>query len=85
MQQFIYTVKDNLGIHARPAGLLTRLSKQYESKITIQKGNKTVDAEKTLQIMTLGVKCNDNVIVAIEGADEEAACKVLKDFFESEL
>ena len=31
MKQFQYTIKDELGVHARPAGLLVKLAKQYTS------------------------------------------------------
>ena len=37
MKQFQYTIKDELGVHARPAGLLVKLAKQYTSAITIEK------------------------------------------------
>ena len=43
MKSFEYTVKDELGIHARPAGMLVKEAKKYESKITITKEGKTVD------------------------------------------
>ena len=44
MKTFDYTVKDELGIHARPAGLLVKEAKNFTSKITIKKGEKEVDA-----------------------------------------
>ena len=37
MKTFDYTVKDELGIHARPAGLLVKEAKNFTSKITIKK------------------------------------------------
>ena len=40
MKTFDYTVKDELGIHARPAGLLVKEAKNFTSKITIKKGEK---------------------------------------------
>ena len=43
MKQFQYTIKDELGVHARPAGLLVKLAKQYTSAITIEKNGKTAD------------------------------------------
>ena len=43
MKTFDYTVKDELGIHARPAGLLVKEAKNFTSKITIKKGEKEVD------------------------------------------
>ena len=41
MKQFQYTIKDELGVHARPAGLLVKLAKQYTSTLTIEKNGKT--------------------------------------------
>ncbi len=35
MKTFEYTIKDELGIHARPAGMLVKEVKNYDSKITI--------------------------------------------------
>ena len=46
MKTFDYTVKDELGIHARPAGLLVKEAKNFTSKITIKKGEKEVDATR---------------------------------------
>lgn len=40
MKNFEYTIKDELGIHARPAGMLVKEAKKYQSKITITKTEK---------------------------------------------
>ncbi|MDD6762730.1 MAG: HPr family phosphocarrier protein, partial [Clostridiales bacterium] len=37
MKTFEYTIKDELGIHARPAGLLVKAVKALDSKVTIEK------------------------------------------------
>lgn len=85
MKTFDYTITDAVGIHARPAGLLVKAAKTYESEINITKGEKTVSATKLMMLMSLGVKCGDTVTVTISGADEEAAEKGMKEFFESNL
>lgn len=51
MKQFQYTIKDELGVHARPAGLLVKLAKQYTSTITIEKNGKTCDMRKLMAVM----------------------------------
>ena len=38
MKCFEYIVKEELGLHARPAGLLVKEAKKFHSRITIQKG-----------------------------------------------
>lgn len=51
MKTFEYTIKDELGIHARPAGILVKEAKNYESKIKITKGQKTAEATRLMAIM----------------------------------
>ena len=43
MKEFKYVVTDNEGIHARPAGELVKLVKQFESVVTIEKEGKKAD------------------------------------------
>lgn len=85
MKQFEYTIKDELGIHARPAGLLAKKAKEFESVITIHKGEKAVNATKIMALMSLGVKCGDNVSITAEGPDEQTAIVQMKNFFEANL
>ena len=81
MKTFDYTVKDELGIHARPAGLLVKEAKNFTSK----KGEKEVDATRVMAVMALGVKQGETVTVNVDGADEDAAVAAMKAFFEKEL
>lgn len=85
MKQFKYTIKDELGLHARPAGLLAKLVKDYSSKVTITKDGKSADASKLIAIMGMGVKKNEEVTVSVEGADESTAVSAIKDFFSKNL
>ena len=85
MKEFNYVIKDELGIHARPAGMLTKLANTYESKISITKGEKTIEATKLLMLMGLGVKQGETVTIRIEGADEEAAFEGMQKFFDENL
>lgn len=47
MVSFNYVIKDELGIHARPAGLLVKEAGKLGSTITICKGEKKGDAKKS--------------------------------------
>ena len=80
MKQFQYTIKDELGVHARPAGLLVKLAKQYTSTITIEKNGKTCDMRKLMALMGMGVKQGDTVTVKVEGDDEAAAAEAIQKF-----
>ena len=85
MKTFEYTIKDELGIHARPAGLLVKEAKKFASECTITKDGKTKKLTQLMMLMSLGVKQGDVVTVTAEGADEEAAAAALKEFFENNL
>ena len=85
MKTFEYTIKDELGIHARPAGLLVKEAKKFESECTITKDGKTKKLTQLMMLMSLGVKQGDTVTVSVDGADEDAAVASLKEFFESKL
>lgn len=85
MKNFEYTIKDELGIHARPAGLLAKEAKKYESVVTITKDGKSAQATKLMAIMALAVKNGNTVTVTVEGADEEVAYEGMLKFFEDNL
>jgi phosphocarrier protein HPr len=59
MKQFQYTIKDELGVHARPAGLLVKLAKQYTSAITIDKNGKTGNSAKSEIIRKFKKVCSE--------------------------
>ncbi|WP_432650377.1 HPr family phosphocarrier protein [Huintestinicola sp.] len=85
MRSFTYTIKDELGIHARPAGMLAKTAKALDSEITITKGEKTVGAAKLMALMGLGVKCGDTITVTADGGDEAAAIEEMRSFLEKNL
>ena len=85
MKTFSYTIKDEIGIHARPAGLLAKKAKEFESTVMIEKNGKSVNATKLMALMGLGVKCGETVNVTVEGADEEKAAAEMQNFFSENL
>ena len=43
MKEITFTVTDPLGIHARPAGIMVKVTQKYAYKITVWKGDKSRD------------------------------------------
>lgn len=85
MKQFEYVIRDEVGIHARPAGLLAKKAKEFKSEITLEKGGKSAAASKLMAVMALGVRCGDRVAVTVSGEDEEAAYAEMEEFFRENL
>lgn len=86
MKRFDYTITDPHGIHARPAGMLTKAAKNYaDTVITIEKDGESVRATQLMRLIGMGVKQGDVVTVAAEGAAEDAAIAALQEFFSRNL
>ena len=85
MKEFNYTIKDELGIHARPAGQLVKTAAKFSSAVTIEKGEKTGDAKRIFAVMGLGVRCGDTITVKIDGEDEETAAIEIEAFLKKNL
>ena len=85
MKSFEYTIKDPIGIHARPAGMLSREGKKFKSTICVVKGGKSANVLRLMALMGLGVKCGETVTVTVEGEDEDVAFAGIKEFFEANL
>lgn len=80
MSTFDYTIKDEVGIHARPAGLLVKFITDLTSKVIIKKGEKAVDAKRLFGIMGLAVKCGDTVTFELDGPNAHAEAEQLEAF-----
>ncbi len=85
MKEFTYTITDNDGIHARPAGLLVKEAGKYQSDIILRLGEKEGDAKRIFSVMSLGVKCGQTIIVTVSGEDEETAAGALEQFLKKNL
>ena len=85
MKKFSYGITDELGIHARPAGMLVKKANEFESNITLDKAGKTASAKRIMAVMGLGVKQGEEITVTVEGPDEEAAAIAVEAFLKENL
>lgn len=85
MVSFTYTVNDPEGLHARPAGLLIKCTKELESEITVSHNGTRVNAKKIFAVMGLAVKAGDPVEFTVSGEHEEEDAKLLGDFCRTNL
>jgi len=82
MSSFEYTIRDENGLHARPAGLLVRQAQALSSEITIECRGKSASLKKLLAVMGLGVRCGDIVRISAEGKNAEEDLAIIKDFLQ---
>ena len=83
MKSFDYVIKDELGIHARPAGILVKKLQGVKSSvmIAVKAKEKSADAKRLMAVMKMAAKQGDTVTVTIEGEDEESAAPEIEQFF----
>ena len=81
--KFKVVLKNELGLHARPASLFVESTKKFKSKILITKDGKTVDAKSIISVLTLAVEKGDEIEITCEGEDAEEASQVLKNLLEN--
>ena len=82
MNEFEYTITDENGVHARPAGLIVRKAQEYDFEITIESKGKRGSLKKLLALMGMGIKKGDTVKVSSPAGKDISA---LRDFFEKNL
>ncbi|MBQ1327642.1 MAG: HPr family phosphocarrier protein [Lachnospiraceae bacterium] len=85
MQTFNYVITDEIGIHARPAGLLVKVAKQFQSASVIKFNGREAKLTGVMGLIGLGVKKGSEVVVCVEGEDEETAVAEIKKFFQENL
>ena len=81
MVEFEFTVKDPVGLHARPAGRLVKKAARFKSRIVLEAKGKSVEATRLLALMGLRIKQGAPVKVSVEGEDEIACAEAMKAFF----
>lgn len=85
MKEFSYVITDPEGIHARPAGEFVKAAKSFESSVKIAKDGKQVDAKRIFGVMGLAAKQGQEVIITVEGPDEDKAAAELEAFLKANL
>ncbi|MCD2493570.1 HPr family phosphocarrier protein [Lacrimispora sp. NSJ-141] len=85
MKSFTYVITDEVGIHARPAGVLAKEAKVLDSKVFLEANGKKAEATRLLAVMGMGVKKGTEITVTVEGGDEETAAEKLEAFFKANL
>ena len=80
-----YTITSAQGMHARPATQLVKLAKEFNSTISIKKGDKTVKMNSLLNILSLSIKSGETISLIMDGDDEVSATVAIDNFFTDTL
>lgn len=81
----VVTIKNESGLHARPAGLFVKEASKYRSDIEVEFKGKRVNAKSIMGIMSLGLSKGEEIKLIIDGIDEEEAMTSMVELIENEL
>lgn len=85
MKSINLTIKNETGMHARPAGIFVKAAQGFQCQVQISFGGRTVNGKSVMNVMTLGLQKGSEFSLITDGTDEEAALLSLSQLVESEF
>ncbi len=72
------TVRNEQGLHARPAALFVQTANKYESEIIVLKDDQEVNGKSIMGILTLAAEKGSLITLKIDGPDAKEALQELE-------
>ncbi|MDR2049507.1 MAG: HPr family phosphocarrier protein [Treponema sp.] len=82
MTKITYRIDDEMGLHARPAGLLVKMAAKFKSDIQLGTPAKMVNAKRIIGVMSLTLKQGQEMTMTFDGEDEQEAAAAVGAFLE---
>ncbi len=76
------TIKNNAGLHTRPAAAVVKLASKFKSDFFIEMDGSSINAKSIIGVMSLAAPKGSRMLLRLEGDDEVEAARQLIDFFE---
>lgn len=84
MKSINVTIVDPIGIHARPASMISSAAAKFQSSVTFKNGDKVANAKSVINLMALSAKQGNAIEITVDGSDEEEAIAAIKKVMEEE-
>ncbi len=79
MKTIKITIINKLGLHARASAKFVSTAAKYQSQIDVTKDSKTINGKSIMGVMLLAANKGSELILNIDGPDEDAMEKALVD------
>ena len=76
-------VKNQVGLHARPATFFIQKANNFKSSIWVSKDERKVNAKSLLGVLSLGIIKDTAISIIADGEDEEEAVNALAELINS--
>lgn len=79
------TLRNDVGLHARPAALLARTLADVDAEVRVRLGDSEVDARSVLGLMSLGARQGDTIHIDARGAQAAEAVRRARELVETDF
>ncbi len=79
------TIKNSVGLHARPATFFIQKANSYKSSIWVEKEDCRVNAKSLLGVLSLGITKGTTITLIADGVDEQSAIDGIVSLVDSEF
>jgi phosphocarrier protein len=77
------TVKNQIGLHARPATFFIQKANEFKSSIWVERDERRVNAKSLLGVLSLGIVGGTDIRIIADGNDEQTAVDTLVGLIDS--
>ncbi len=82
MIERVFTIKNRLGLHARPAAMFVKEACSYKCSVVVVKDGLEVNGKSVMGLMLLAAESGSQLVVKADGPDEAQAISGLAAIFD---
>lgn len=82
MIEKVLTVRNRLGLHAKPAVVFVREAEKFKSRVFVVKDGLQVNGKSVMGLLLLAAEKGSKLTIKVDGPDETKAIKALEKLFE---
>lgn len=75
-----FVIRNGRGVDANQIAQMVRIANQYECEVYMELGQKRADAKSMMNMMALGIRTGDEIMIETNGTDEIYALNALEDY-----
>ena len=79
------TIRNSVGLHARPATYFIQKVNSYKSSVWLENEDRRVNAKSLLGVLSLGIVKGTPITIMADGADEAEAVAALSELIASDF
>ena len=76
------TIKNRLGLHARPSAMFVKVCSRFKSEICVEKDGEEVNGKSIMGLMMLAAGLGSKLRITCEGSDAEKALNEIEALIE---